>query len=73
MKNVFSKSREDLQKVYQLDLQHVMDELKVINSNVLYITYRIDKFNAKQQTLDANAYYSNQPDSEDNSDTPEGS
>ncbi len=59
LKNVFSSPRKDsdLQKLFQDKLQSVMDELKVINSNVLYITYRIDKFNARQQTLDAKEFY----------------
>ncbi len=61
MKNIFS-SPSGLTKVSQVTLQNVMDELKVINSNVLYITYRIDKFNAQQQTLDAKEFYDGTPD-----------
>ncbi len=45
-----------------------MDELKVINSNVLYITYRIDKFNAKQQTLEAKEFYDGSSDNNPESD-----
>ncbi len=35
----------------------VLSELEIINSNVLYLTYRIDKISAQQKTLDAKDYY----------------
>ncbi len=74
LKNIFSSPRredKDLQKFSKLTLQSVMDELKVINSNVLYITYRIDKFNAQQQSLDAKEFYDG--DSNNNPTTSEDS
>ncbi len=57
MKIFSSSPRGDLQKISKLTLQDVINELKVINSNVLYVTYQVDKLKAKQQTLDAREYY----------------
>ncbi len=58
LKNVFFKSRQgqDLQKFSKFELK-VLAELKIINSNVLYLTYRIDKISATQKTLDAKEFY----------------
>ncbi len=59
LKNVFFKSSsedKDLQK-FSNEVLHSM--LEVINSNVLYLTYRIDKISAQQKTLDAKEYYGN--------------
>ncbi len=59
MKNIFSspQKRTDLQNFSKLDYQKIIDELSVINSNVLYLTYKIDKISATQKTLDAKDYY----------------
>ncbi len=60
MKNIFSSPRhedKDLQKFSKLTLQDVMNELKVINSNILYVTYKLDKVSAQQRTLDAQEFY----------------
>ncbi len=56
LKNIFSSPREDLQKFSKFELK-VLAELKIINSNVLYLTYKIDKISAQQKTLDAKEFY----------------
>ncbi len=60
LKNIFSSRRSDsdLQNFSKSNYQKIIDELTVINSNVLYLTYRIDKISATQKTLDADDYYS---------------
>ncbi len=68
LKNIFSSPREGLTNIFQVKLDDVMKELKVINSNVLYVTYRIDKLIAKQQTLDAKEFYDDGP-SDNNSES----
>ncbi len=57
MKNIFSSPRlADLQKFSKFELK-VLAELKIINSNILYITYRVDKLIVQQKTLDAAEFY----------------
>ncbi len=72
MNKLFSKSREDLPKINSI-LDEIQSSLKIINSNVLYLTYRIDKISAVQKTIDAKDFYdqdgssdNNPTDSEDN-------
>ncbi len=52
MKNYFSKSLGDLQKISQLDLSVLDEKLDTISKNVLYITYKVDKISKYQATLD---------------------
>ncbi len=59
MKNIFSSPRhedKDLQNFSKFELK-VLAELEIINSNVLYLTYKIDKISAQQKTLDAQEFY----------------
>ncbi len=65
-KNVFSSPREGLTKFSKFELK-VLAELEVINSNVLYLTYRIDKISAQQKTLDSKEYYDDYGSSDNNS------
>ncbi len=62
LKNPFQVPR-DLQKFSKFELK-VLAELKIINSNVLYLTYRVDKISAQQKTLDAKEFYSIDPGEE---------
>ncbi len=53
MNKLFSKSREDLPKINS----ELLDWLKTINKNVLYVTYKLDLLSKNQQSLDAKEYY----------------
>ncbi len=68
LKNVFSSPREGLTKFSKFELK-VLAELEVINSNVLYLTYRIDKISAQQKTLDSQEYYEDYGTSDNNPDS----
>ncbi len=56
LKNIFS-SPSGLTKSYSKFELKVLAELKIINSNVLYLTYKVDKISAQQKTLDAQEFY----------------
>ncbi len=58
MNKLFSKSREDLTKINS----ELLDWLKTINKNVLYVTYKLDMLSKNQQSLDAKEYYDGPPD-----------
>ncbi len=64
MNKLFSKSREDLPKINS----ELLDWLKTINKNVLYVTYKLDLLSKNQQSLDAKEYY-DQDGNSDNSST----
>ncbi len=53
MKNYFSKSPGDLQKISQLDFRVLNEKLDVISKNILYISYKVDKISLYQKTLDS--------------------
>ncbi len=68
MNKLFSKSREqDLPKI-DSQLISILDNLKIINSNVLYLTYRIDKISAVQKTIDAKDFYDGTSDNNQGTD-----
>ncbi len=52
LKNIFS-SPPGLTKVLQVEFRQLNDKLDIINKNVLYITYKIDKVSLYQKTLDS--------------------
>ncbi len=59
LKNIFFKSSsedKDLQNFSKFELK-ALAELEIINSNVLYLTYKIDKISVQQKTLDAQEFY----------------
>ncbi len=67
MNKLFSKSREDLPKINSI-LDEIQSSLKIINSNVLYLTYRIDKISATQKTMDAKEFYDGASDNNQGTD-----
>ncbi len=63
MNKLFSKSREqDLPKINS----ELLDWLKTINKNVLYVTYKLDMLSKNQQSLDAREYYDEHGNSDNN-------
>ncbi len=59
LKNIFSSPpKADLQKFSKLDLLDVINEkLDMLNKNILYITYKVDKISKYQATQDSSEYY----------------
>ncbi len=59
LKNYFSSPREGLIKISQVELSQLNDKLDIINKNILYITYKVDKISVNQQMIDSKEYYDN--------------
>ncbi len=60
LKNVFFKSASadsDLQKIIQVEFSKLNEKLDLLNKNILYITYKVDKISKFQATLDSQDYY----------------
>ncbi len=46
-----------LTKVLQVELSVLNEKLDLLNKNVLYITYKVDKISLYQKSIDSKEYY----------------